>query len=94
MLKKHCKNKWNRVSETTVTHIGGINAAIETTINLPTIPGGKKLIYTHIELPLTALTEFEKLGKSDTRFKVLDQLVKENRGLWSAEAENYLLNHF
>ena len=77
-----------------ITHIGGIDAAIETTINLPKIPGGKKLIYTHIELPLTALTEFEKLGKSDTRFKVLDKLVKENRGLWSMEAEKYLLNNF
>ena len=77
-----------------ITHIGGIDAAIETTINLPKIPGGKKLIYTHIELPLTALTEFEKLGESDTRFKVLDKLVKENRGLWSMEAEKYLLNNF
>ena len=77
-----------------ITHIGGIDAAIETTINLPKIPGGKKLIYTHIELPLTALTEFEKLGESDTRFKVLDKLVKENRGLWCMEAEKYLLNNF
>ncbi len=77
-----------------ITHIGGIDAAIETTINLPKIPGGKKLIYTHIELPLTALTEFEKLGQTDARFKVLDKLVKENRGLWSAEAENYLLKNF
>ncbi len=77
-----------------ITHIGGIDAAIETTINLPKIPGGKKLIYNHIELPLTALTEFEKLGESDTRFKVLDKLVKENRGLWNAKAENYLLKNF
>ncbi|MCA1747147.1 MAG: zinc-binding dehydrogenase, partial [Bacteroidales bacterium] len=30
-----------------VTHIGGINAVIETTLNLPEIPGGKKLIYNH-----------------------------------------------
>ena len=31
-----------------VTHVGGINATIETTLNLPSIPGGKKLIYNHI----------------------------------------------
>ena len=77
-----------------ITHIGGINAAIETTVNLPKIPGGKKLIYNHIELPLTALADFEKLGERDERFKVLDSLVKKNRGLWSAEAEKYLLENF
>ena len=77
-----------------ITHIGGIDAAIDTTVNLPNIPGGKKLIYTHVELPLTALTEFEKLGETDERFKVLDKLVKANNGLWCAEAENYLLQNF
>ena len=65
-----------------------------TTVNLPNIPGGKKLIYTHIELPLTALAEFEKLGETDERFKVLDELVKTNNGLWCTEAERYLLQNF
>lgn len=77
-----------------ITHIGGIDAAIDTTVNLPNIPGGKKLIYTHIELPLTALSEFEKLGETDERFKVLDKLVKANKGLWCTEAEKYLLENF
>ena len=77
-----------------ITHIGGIDAAIDTTVNLPKIPGGKKLIYTHIELPLTPLADFEKLGKTDERFKVLDELVKAHNGLWCAEAEKYLLNNF
>lgn len=77
-----------------ITHIGGIDAAIDTTINLPNIPGGKKLIYTHITLPLTALTEFEKLGETDARFKIIDELVKANNGLWCAEAEKYLLQNF
>ena len=77
-----------------ITHIGGIDAAIETTVNLPKIPGGKKLIYTHIELPLTAIADFAALGETDDRFKMLDALVKENNGLWSAEAEAYLLEHF
>ena len=77
-----------------ITHIGGIDAAIDTTVNLPKIPGGKKLIYTHIELPLTALTDFEKLGETDERFKVLDGFVKANNGLWCTEAEKYLLENF
>lgn len=77
-----------------ITHIGGIDAAIDTTVNLPKIPGGKKLIYTHIELPLTALADFEKLGESDARFKTLDALVKEHNGLWNSEAEKYLLDNF
>ena len=40
-----------------VTHIGGLDAAAETTLNLPKIPGGKKLIYTHLTMPLTALAD-------------------------------------
>ena len=77
-----------------ITHIGGIDAAINTTLNLPNIPGGKKLIYTHIDLPLTAIADFASLGETDDRFKMLDALVKKNNGLWSTEAEAYLLEHF
>lgn len=77
-----------------ITHIGGIDAAIDTTIHLPQIPGGKKLIYTHINLPLTAIADFAALGESDDRFKSLDTLVKEGNGLWNARAEKYLLENF
>jgi threonine dehydrogenase-like Zn-dependent dehydrogenase len=77
-----------------VTHIGGIDAAIDTTLRLPQIPGGKKLIYTHVELPLTAISDFADLGKKDPRFAELDALVKCHGGLWCAEAEQYLLEHF
>ncbi len=77
-----------------ITHIGGIDAAIDTTLHLPEIPGGKKLIYTHINLPLTAISDFDMLGKRDKRFEALDKLVKQNNGLWSADAEKYLLNNF
>ena len=77
-----------------VTHVGGMDAVIDTTKNLPTIPGGKKLIYTHIQLPLTALAEFEQKGKTDARFAALDAMVKKANGLWCAEAEAYLLANF
>lgn len=77
-----------------VTHIGGIDAVIDTTLNLPHIPGGKKLIYTHIELPLTAISDFAELGKRDERFAVLAETVEKHGGLWCAQAERYLLENF
>ena len=74
-----------------VTHIGGLDAAIDATLNLPSIPGGKKLIYTHIRMPLTAISEFEEKGKTDPMFKELAKLVSETNGLWNSKAEKYLL---
>jgi len=76
-----------------VTHIGGLNSAAETTLNLPNIPGGKKLIYTHLNLPLTAIADFASRGESDPLFAALDTIVKNSNGLWCAEAETYLLAH-
>ena len=77
-----------------VTHIGGIDAAVETTLNLPYTKGGKKLIYTHINLPLTAISDFTELGREDARFAELATLVREHGGLWCTEAEQYLLENF
>ena len=74
-----------------VTHIGGLDAAIDATLNLPSIPGGKKLIYTHIRMPLTAISEFDEKGKTDPMFKELAKLVSETNGLWNSKAEKYLL---
>lgn len=74
-----------------VTHIGGLDAAAEATLNLPDIPGGKKLIYTGISMPLTAIDEFEEKGKNDPVFDRLHKLVKKTNGLWNTEAEAYLL---
>jgi len=74
-----------------VTHIGGINAVIDTTMNLPNIPGGKKLIYTHIEMPLTPISEFGAIGQTNPVYAELDKLCTANNGLWNIEAEEYLL---
>lgn len=74
-----------------ITHIGGLNAAAETTLNLPKIPGGKKLIYTHITMPLTALSELRDKATEDRRFGELAEIVDAHDGLWSPEAEEYLL---
>ncbi|MBE6561873.1 MAG: L-sorbose 1-phosphate reductase [Ruminococcaceae bacterium] len=78
-----------------VTHIGGLDAVADTTLNLTKIPGAKKLIYTHIELPLTAISDFGKLaaegGKNAALFADLDKICTEAGGLWCAAAEKRLL---
>lgn len=76
-----------------ITHIGGLNCAAETTLKLHDIPGGKKLIYTHIDLPLVKITDFEELGKENPMFAELDKIVKAHNGLWCYEAEKYLLEN-
>ncbi len=74
-----------------VTHIGGMDSAAETILNLPHVPGGKKLIYTHISLPLTAIDDFTEKGKTDPLFAKLAELCNRTGGLWNVEAEKYLL---
>ena len=76
-----------------VTHIGGINAVIESTLHLPSIPGGKKLIYNHLEMPLTPLTDFVEKGKTNPVYAELAKICNKNKGLWSVEAETYLLKN-
>lgn len=74
-----------------ITHICGLDSVAETTINLDKIPGGKKLCYTGISLPLTAISDFAELGKTDPMFKELSRICEASNGLWCAEAEKYLL---
>lgn len=76
-----------------ITHIGGLDAVAETTKNLPNLPGAKKLIYTNISMPLTAISEFAELGKSDPLFAKLHEITAANNGIWNAEAEKYLLEN-
>lgn len=77
-----------------VTHVGGLDSVAETTNNLPNIPGGKKLTYTHVNMPMTAITDFEELGKTDPFYAKLDKACKANKGLWNVEAEKILFEHF
>ena len=74
-----------------ITHVGGLDAVVETTLNLPKIPGGKKLIYNQKSLPLTAIADFRKLGEGDKFFADLADIVDRYNGLWNVEAEKYLL---
>ncbi|MDR0381683.1 MAG: zinc-binding dehydrogenase, partial [Oscillospiraceae bacterium] len=77
-----------------VSHICGLNAVPETTARLPEIRAGKILSYTHIDLPLTAIEDFERLGKTDALFARLHQSCAALGGLWNSGAERILLEHF
>ena len=74
-----------------VTHIGGLNCVPDATLNLPDIPGGKKLIYTHLNMDLVAITDFAEKGRENALFAELDEICKRHNGLWSVEAESHLL---
>ncbi|GHT57005.1 L-sorbose 1-phosphate reductase [Spirochaetia bacterium] len=74
-----------------VTHVGGLNAVAKTTIDLDKIPGGKKLIYTGKKLDLAAIADFTEKGKADPFYKALGEICGRHNGLWSKEAEDYLL---
>ena len=68
-----------------VTHILGLNAAGETTLDLPAVGGGKKLVYTGKSIPLTPLGSI-----ADPE---LAAIMERHHGIWSGEAEQYLLAH-
>ena len=78
-----------------ITHVGGLDAAAEATLNLPKIPGGKKLIYTHVSLPLTAIGDFAAKaadgGEHAALFADLARLCDAAGGLWNPAAERRLL---
>lgn len=76
-----------------ITHIGGLDAVAKTTIDLDKIPGGKKLIYTHKKMELTAIDDFESKGKTVPFFAKLAEICARHQGLWNVEAEHYLLEN-
>jgi threonine dehydrogenase-like Zn-dependent dehydrogenase len=74
-----------------ISHVGGLDSVVDTTLNLPKIKGAKKLVYTHVSMPMTAISDFRKLGETDKFFKDLADICDKNNGIWSDEAEKYLL---
>ncbi|MBN2300424.1 MAG: zinc-binding dehydrogenase [Acholeplasmataceae bacterium] len=91
VLEMFTKGKLN--PEIMISHVGGLDSVIDTTLNLPQISGAKKLIYTHISMPLTDIRDFRKLGARDPLFAKLAEICDRHDGLWSVEAESYLLEH-
>ena len=76
-----------------VSHVMGLNAVIDAVFGLENPNGSKKVCYSHLNLPLVAIDDFAKLGETDPMFKKLDEIVKNNGGIWCKEAEEYLLNN-
>lgn len=72
------------------THIMGLNHVCESILNLPKMPGGKKIVYSGKEFPVTDLSAF---GENNELEKHLKELVDAHDGLWNAEAEQYFLEH-
>ena len=79
--------------EVMITHVGGLPSAAQATLDLPVIPGGKRLVYTHADLPMVAIADFAKLGRDNPFYAELDRICSANAGLWCKEAEDYLLSH-
>ncbi len=76
-----------------ITHLGGLDAMAETTLNLPKISGGEKLIYVHKRCPLTPIEDFAEKVKTDPLFAGLAEITTAHKGFWSREAEEYFLEH-
>ena len=76
-----------------LTHIGGVDAVIDTVKRLPELPGAKKMIYNDISMPLTAIADFAEKGKTDPLFAALAEICAGHGGFWSVEAEGYLLEN-
>jgi threonine dehydrogenase-like Zn-dependent dehydrogenase len=76
-----------------ITHIGGLDAVVDTTLNLPQIPGGKKLIYTNISMPLVSLYKLKEKGVHNKFYAELHEIVSKNDFIWSVEAEKHLLGN-
>ncbi|MDD6039438.1 MAG: zinc-binding dehydrogenase [bacterium] len=72
------------------THIMGLNHVCESILALPTLPGGKKIVYSGKEYPVTDVRAFSQERPIEQE---LHRLVKENGGFWNAKAEAYFLEH-
>lgn len=77
----------------TVSHILGLNACIDTIFAMEKPNGAKKVCYNELDIPLIAIADLEKLGKTDPMYAELDKIVKANGGIWCAQAEKYLLEN-
>jgi len=80
-----------------ITHVGGLDSAVDTILDLPNIPGGKKLVYVDLSMPMTPIDEFdEHADEADeplkSVYRELGRLVDRAGGLWNKEAEEFLLS--
>lgn len=74
------------------THVMGLDAVPETILNLPDLPGGKKICYSQKRYPLTAVEDFGKTRTEGWEME-LAEILKRNGGIWNKEAETHFLYH-
>ena len=72
-----------------ITHVGGIDSIAETTLNLPKIPGGKKLAYTQFDMPMTAIEDFAKLGENGVNIRMITQGPEELNIIVGVEEKDF-----
>ena len=77
-----------------VTHVAGLNAVPDALRGLPTFRGGKILAYPHAELDLTAIADLDRCADTDPRFTPLAEICARHDGIWTEEAETYLVDAF
>lgn len=73
--------------ENIVTHVLGLNAVAETTLNQPEIGGGKKLIYTHKDFERFVVDQVDPESE-------LGQILAQTDNIWSKAAEDFVLKTF
>ena len=71
------------------THIMGLNDVCQSIMQLPQLPGGKKIVYSQKNYPITDVQHFSG-GEMEQKLKAI---VEKHNGLWSAEAERCFLEH-
>ena len=71
------------------THVMGLNDVCESIMQLPQLPGGKKIVYSQKYYPITDVQSFSG-GEFEQQLRAI---VEKHNGLWSAEAESYFLEH-
>ncbi len=81
-----------------ISHVGGLDSYVDTVLNLPNIPGAKKLCYTHIpSMPMTAITDFAAKAEENKGTELgklyadLADICGANGGLWCKAAEDRIL---
>lgn len=74
-----------------VSQILGLDSVAQTTINLPNLPVGKKIVYTHKKFPLTSLNELKNSNNVFTDH--LSTIIEQNNGFWNLEAEQYFIKY-
>jgi len=72
------------------THIMGLNDVCDSIMKLPELPGGKKIVYSQKNFPITDVAE---LDDSCEFQKTLKEIIARHDGLWNAEAQEYFLSN-